>query len=244
VLVFSKGAQSPDASSVIGQNGFGSVQANGGGSAAASTLREPSSVCTDGTRLAIADTGNNRVLVWKTFPQTGQAADAILGQPDATSVLGNRGGVPAADTLSGPMACVWLGESLVVADTGNNRVLRWNATPHGGGQPADVVLGQPNAKERAPASNVYDVEHLAGPAALAFDGTNLYVVDRDLSRTVVYQGGSRGADVLGGVGGPSLLRSSGGIAAVRGPLFTTKLFVSDTSSDRVVVVTPYSRLLP
>jgi hypothetical protein len=247
VLVFSK-TGGADAIAVIGQNDFGSVLPNAGGTPSPTSLREPSSTCTDGTRFAIADTGNNRVLVWKSFPQPSQSPDAILGQPDATSVLGNRGGAPGADTLAVPMGCAWLGDALLVADTGNNRVLRWNHVPQGGGQPADVILGQPNEKSRSPASSVFDLEHLAGPAALAFDGTNLYVVDRDLARTIVYGGasleGGKATDSLGGEGGPSLLRSSGGIAAVRGPLFTTKLYVSDTSSDRVVVVTPYSRLLP
>src|SRR5690606_38175173 len=48
----------------------------------ASTLSSPRGLDSDGTRLLVADTLNNRVLAWTAFPtRLGQPADAVLGQP-------------------------------------------------------------------------------------------------------------------------------------------------------------------
>src|SRR6185312_7225970 len=45
-------------------------------------LRLPTAVATDGRVLAVADTGNNRIMIWKSIPTTvDQPADIELGQP-------------------------------------------------------------------------------------------------------------------------------------------------------------------
>jgi len=130
---------------VLGQTDF-----NGTSYAAGQNgLRTPTAVATDGTRLAIADTDNNRVLLWNHLPTAnGQGADVVLGQPDFNTTTANTGTssvlVPAANTLRGPQG-VWIqGNQLFVADTINNRVLIWNSWPATKMQPADLVLGQPN----------------------------------------------------------------------------------------------------
>jgi hypothetical protein len=47
------------------------------------TMDFPRFALSDGTRLFIADGGNDRVLIYKTIPtQNAAAADVILGQPD------------------------------------------------------------------------------------------------------------------------------------------------------------------
>src|SRR5882724_5759652 len=51
-----------------------------------STMRTPSAVASDGVILVVADTDNNRVLIWKTIPTTnGKPADIVVGQPDFTT---------------------------------------------------------------------------------------------------------------------------------------------------------------
>jgi hypothetical protein len=247
-VLFYDRTKGTDAIRVLGQPDFTKAQANQGGAPSLSTMREPTATCSDGARLFVVDAANNRVLGWNKLPTPdGVAADLVLGQADGVGVLGNRGSTPDANTLSGPAGCVMAQGALFVADAGNNRVLRWNAPPSASGTAADVVLGQPDFKQRTPAATVFDVDHLAGPVGLAFDGTNLLVVDRDLARVLSYAGdaskGGKATEVLGGIGGPSLLRGSGGIAILRGPLFTTRVFVSETTSDRVAVVAPLSRLL-
>ena len=101
---------------------------------------------------------NNRVLVFnnasQVWPQpldsipaysgscpvcVGQA-NLVLGQPNFTSTVAHT----SQTGMSTPTAVASDGRILVVADTENNRVLIWNTIPTTNGQPADVVLGQPN----------------------------------------------------------------------------------------------------
>ena len=59
------------ASVVIGQPDFAGTQI----ALTATGLRVPTAVATDGTHVAVADTGNNRVLIWNSIPTTnGQPA--------------------------------------------------------------------------------------------------------------------------------------------------------------------------
>ena len=108
-------------------------------------FRLPTAVATDGTVLAVADTSNNRVMIWKSIPTlSGQPADIELGQPDFTTVLQGSQLVVDNKSFRGPQG-VWIQNGkLFVADTQNHRVLIWNSIPTQNRQPADVVLGQAN----------------------------------------------------------------------------------------------------
>jgi hypothetical protein len=91
----------------------------------------------------VADTGNRRVLGWRGgLPEPGRAADVVLGQPDLWSRGENRDGPVAANSLRWPHAITAVGDTLVVADAGNHRVLGWRGDV-GAERPADVVMGQP-----------------------------------------------------------------------------------------------------
>lgn len=109
----------------------------------ASTLNNPGGIWTDGTRLLIADTDNNRVLVWDTFPTAnGEAATRVIGQANMTSSA-----VPAPPTqssLNSPRSVASNGNQIVVADSGNTRVLIFNTFPATDGEPAANVIGQDN----------------------------------------------------------------------------------------------------
>src|ERR1019366_3799397 len=65
------------------------------------TLRNPTGVATDGKILVVADTDNNRVLIWNNLPQVnGQPASVVIGQPDFSH---QRTSVPrSAKSLRGP----------------------------------------------------------------------------------------------------------------------------------------------
>jgi len=111
---------------------------NSGG---ASSLNHPGKVATDGKRLIVADTYNNRVLIWNNIPEKNYTpADLVLGQTDMTQ---NMPGT-ARDKLRWPQGVSVDGARLVVADANNNRILIWNTFPTKDGQPADLVIGQPN----------------------------------------------------------------------------------------------------
>jgi hypothetical protein len=137
---------------VLGQTSLTSCtgnDANGDGTVdsapSASTLFLPSGVWTDGTRLLVADSSNNRVLLWRQFPTAnGQPADLVLGQSDFTS----RGAAITSARLSSPAGLSATGQQIFVADEENSRVLVWNAFPTASGQAADVVLGQPDFTSR------------------------------------------------------------------------------------------------
>src|SRR5438552_1279354 len=71
-------------------------------------------------------------------------ADRVLGQPDFTSHLLNRGGVATAATLADPSGLALDGVgNLYVADFGNSRVLMYTP-PFSIGIAATRVFGQPN----------------------------------------------------------------------------------------------------
>jgi hypothetical protein len=221
----------------------------------ASTMNYPRGVWTDGTKLAVADYGNHRVLIWKTFPTTnGQPADFALGQPaDSTNLTSNTAnnlGVSGA-SMSHPAAVLCDGTRLYVADQDNNRVLVWNTFPTDSyaaafalGQPADTTNLTSNAVNNQGVSG----SSMHGPNALAFDG-KLYVVDEYNSRVLVWSGfpvspspaafalgqpndGSNltaNATNNGGVSGSSLYYP-GGVTSAGG-----QLFVADGFNSRVLV---------
>ncbi|MBI4311172.1 MAG: hypothetical protein HY681_05255, partial [Chloroflexi bacterium] len=106
---------------------------NAGG---ALVFNHPSGIASDGTRLYLADTFNNRELVWNTLPRGNVAPDLVLGQPDFKS---NNPGTGRGQ-LDWPMGVATDGKRVLVLDTNNYRVLIWNSIPTQSGQPADLVL--------------------------------------------------------------------------------------------------------
>src|SRR5258708_10827592 len=68
---------------VLGQPNFAGYQS----ATTQSGMNLPLAVASDGTNVAVADTANNRVLIWKSFPTVnGQPADIVLGQKDFTTL--------------------------------------------------------------------------------------------------------------------------------------------------------------
>jgi len=121
---------------VIGQPDFSREARNAKGEVGAATLNMPT--------LAVADAWNHRVLIWHGFPATSnQPADVVLGQADFSGGIANRGSyAPTAATLNWCYGVAIADGKLIVADTGNRRVLVWNEIPTANGIPADLVLGQ------------------------------------------------------------------------------------------------------
>jgi uncharacterized protein (TIGR03437 family) len=155
-------------------------------------LRLPTAVATDGTVLAVADTGNNRVMIWKSIPTTvDQPADIELGQPDFNSVLTGSQQVVDNKSLRSPQG-VWIQNGkLFVADTQNHRVLIWNSIPTTNRQPADVVLGQANFNvavqpDLTKATTNAQANSLLNPVSVSSDGTRLYVADLGNNRVLIW----------------------------------------------------------
>lgn len=185
-----------------------------------SGLRLPTAVASDGNILAVADTDNNRVLIWNTIPAANNApAAVVLGQPDFNSNAVNNGTgdprVPGQKTLRGPEG-VWIQNGkLFVADTGNDRVLIWNSIPRSNFQAADVVLGQANfgtgaQQDLTKAPLNPQANTLLTPVSVSSDGQRLYVTDLGYNRVLIWNGiptqNQQPADIV--IGQPDMTSSA------------------------------------
>ncbi len=237
-------------------------------SLSASGLRLPLAVATDGKMLAVADTDNNRVLIWRNLPTVnGQAADIVLGQADMKSNKMYR--PPTASSLGGPQG-VWIQDGRIfVADTANDRVLIWNRIPTANGQAADIVLGQANFTTEPPqnlAQKTFEPKAttLLSPTSVTSDGTRVLVTDLGHNRVLVWNSipttNQQPADVV--LGQPDMVsaisNNSSALCASNGtdsdgkatypdrckatlsfPRFALtdgrRLFIADGGNDRVLV---------
>ncbi|MBK9169752.1 MAG: hypothetical protein IPM24_20145 [Bryobacterales bacterium] len=98
-------------------------------------------------RLYVADTSNNRVLAWQNASafQNGARADLVIGQRDLLSTSAGGPGTVFSSGLRFPAGLtVDRDGNLYVADTGNNRILRFPRPFDFAGQEQlpDLVLGQ------------------------------------------------------------------------------------------------------
>ena len=112
---------------VLGQVGFSEFDEFKNRAQGASRLRFPYAAVLHEGRLVVADTSNNRILVWDEAPRSGAAlpADHVLAQPDMDANGENRWDAVADDSLCWPYGLCAAGDLLAVADSGNNRVTFW-----------------------------------------------------------------------------------------------------------------------
>jgi hypothetical protein len=95
---------------------------------AASAMSMPYGITVHHDRLVVADTANSRLLGYAPDALTMDvAASWLTGQHEFTDKGDNRWRSPVRDSLCWPYDVAACNESLVVADTGNNRVLLWDA---------------------------------------------------------------------------------------------------------------------
>jgi len=211
-------------------------------------------------RLIVADTLNNRVLIWTQVPANGEDADFVVGQRDMVSCVadaindegtGDGASTSSAQTLDSPTS-VWSDDTrLVVVDSGNSRVLVWSTFPDGNFRAATHVIGQANFSDgaanlgQANASNVslsspvsVDVRE-GGQLAVADTGNNRVLVwntfpssDGQAATQVIGQNGFTGKDANAGGAKPAAntLRAPTGVRFDR-----SNLVVTDTGNHRVLV---------
>ncbi|WP_408605893.1 NHL repeat-containing protein [Mastigocladopsis repens] len=234
---------------VIGQPDFNHEGQNAKGKPGRSTLSVPTGICACGEGLAVADAWNHRVLIWKKLPESSNVpADFVLGQAHFTENEPNRGNQAAANSLNWCYGVFCHQGKLFVADTGNRRVLIWHQLPEENGQPADLVLGQPNMTSRDEnGGGTPSASSMRWGHDITVWGENLVVTDAGNNRVMIWQGiptenNAPCAVVLGqktfdsveinqGVYLPSAksLSMPYGVAAA-----DEWLFVADTANSRVV----------
>ena len=144
--------QAPDL--VLGQPNFTTNEPGTG----RNQLNWPLSASTDGTRLAVTDTNNDRILIWTEFPTSNaEPADIILsGGTNANSSKSN---------IRWPWGVWTNGNKLAVASTESGSVLIWNSFPTYDGQPADLLLTGSG--------------HIGTPRQITSDGNSLIVGDHN-----------------------------------------------------------------
>ena len=107
---------------VVGQPDFGTATELPYGPQTADMLRFPYGIDTDGSTLAIADTANNRVMLWD---RPDPRATAVIGQPGFGPNGENHWTGVTRDSLCWPYGISLSGGRLAIADSGNNRVVLW-----------------------------------------------------------------------------------------------------------------------
>ena len=144
---------------VVGQPDFTTSFVPANNIPTATSLLGPQGVWIQNGKLYIADTQNNRVLIYNKIPTTnGVAADVVLGQPNFTTYvqidISQQTQVASPTNLLNPVAVTSDGQRLFVADLANNRILIWNQIPTTNDAPANVALGQPDLVSSIP-NNAY-----------------------------------------------------------------------------------------
>jgi uncharacterized protein (TIGR03437 family) len=173
-------------------------------------------------------------------------ASLVLGQPDFVTTnqsLSARG-------MRDPTGVASDGQVLVVSDTDNNRILIWNSLPKANGQPADVVIGQPDFTHNATVSPPTQTS-LRGPEGVWISNGKLFVADTQDNRILIYNkiptANNAPADVVVGQTSftafvqPDLTASQPSTAAnnMQTPVAVTsdgvRLFVADLGQNRVLI---------
>lgn len=152
--------------------------------------------------LYVADSANNRVLAWKsaTAFTKGDFADLAIGQPDlVTTVQGGPGTNQSTGLATPTSVAVDKNGNLFVADTGNNRILRYPQpfSQTGDFPTPDFVIGQksigsgnqPNQGSTVPSANTIALSRYGAvfTTAMTFDKQgNLWLTDSGNNRVVRY----------------------------------------------------------
>lgn len=242
------------AKNILGQSDPAATTANAGASplASANSLSAPVDVKADPNgNLFISDQGNHRVLQ---VPPGTKLASKVWGQSDFVSNGANQ--IEAASVNSAfKMAIDYSAApyALYVSDTNNNRILIWrDSVKFRNGDPADLVIGQPNLRTGAPnvdspGSPNPSSTSLSGPAGIVvspFDGT-LYVADAGNNRILRYR---RPVDQAGRITPDAVLGQMDFTSSAAALVSATSLslptglalgpdgtlFVSDTGNHRVL----------
>jgi len=228
---------------VLGQANFTNNTLNEGG-LSSSTLNAPGGIFSDGTRLFVADSGNNRVLIWNSLPTTmRQPADIVVGQSDMTT---NVTTCDSSHLVGNPQGIlVYNGKLLISAGTNPatpNRVLIWNSIPTANGASADIVLGQTSFSTCG--VTTISASTFSRPQAMTVDEHGrLYLADVLNSRVLVWNSiptsNNVPADIV--IGKPDFTTSTGQTTDVgmKNPqgiwISNSRLFVVEPSNNRALI---------
>ena len=129
----------------------------------------PQRLSSNGTMLAVVLTFDHKIAL---YDLTNTAAAPQYVVTNGTTI-----------NLNLPQGALLAGNQLFVGDTGNNRVQIWNNFSSAvASNPADIILGQPNATSITP---MIGQNRLFSPANLSFDGSYLWVGEFKFSQRLL-----------------------------------------------------------
>ncbi len=226
------------ASAVVGQPNFASQDFV---TSQTSTFGPTAVAISAAGKMAVADSLNNRVLLWNSVPtNSGTPADVVVGKPDFTSY--SPGTTASLIKAVHGVAFSPNGQKLIVSDSSNNRVLIWNTVPTVNGMPADLVIGQTNftTKTSGRAANKFDFPS----QVMVTPSGKLLITDQGNDRVLIFNSiptsnGASAAVVIGqanmttntsGSGANRMVSPGGCALAADG-----KLLVADGYNHRVLI---------
>lgn len=190
-------ANGAGAEAVFGQASF----SDAAGAATRSGMFHPGGLFLDRLgRLWVGDTSNNRVLMFEaaSYRSNQPSPERVFGQSDFTT------GTPGTTSqkMTGPIG-VWVdaSDTLWVADSGNNRVLRFDTVSNNPIQDsaADAVLGQADFNTGTPGAGAAGFQY---PTSLAVSSTGaLFVTCTNASRVLRFNGAGALASGLNNASG-------------------------------------------
>ena len=150
----------------------------------------------DGKKLVVGESTNDRVLIWNTIPTTnGAAADVVVGAANMTT---QGSDTPSATSIGDPHAVTSDGTSLFVSDAQFHRVLIYRPFPTANGAAASQVLGQSNftlaagndpnqdgVSEGVVSARTFGINSFS-PGGLRVIGRKLFVVDYGNHRVLIF----------------------------------------------------------
>ncbi len=232
---------------VLGQADFATSGFQG---ANATSVQSPSHTLFDSvnSRLYVADTGNNRVVIFDTSSiSDNEAAVNVLGQAS----FGVSSPTSGASGMYQPrgLALDTSGNRLFVSEEGNHRILVFDVSSIVDGEAAINVLGQAdftsNSSNRGGAASS---STLAKPQGMAYDSDTdyLYVTDQDNDRFLIYDvssitDGEAAINVLGQADFTSTVSTTTASGVSNDPgdvsLDTTnnRLFAFDGGNQRILI---------
>ena len=174
---------------VLGQADFTSRDENAGGDVNAMSMRWPHGAVMWNGQFAVADAGNNRVMLWSGgLPsKNGAPCDGLIGQAGFADCDHNMVNYyPTARALNMPYALAESDGVLVVADTANSRLVGW--TEAGMAPPAARLTGQPDFASKG--DNGWGIarrDSLCWPYGLSARGDLVAVADSGNNRVLLWK---------------------------------------------------------
>ncbi len=205
------------------------------------SLNQPWGVFSDGSKVFIADTNANRVVIHNKIPaKDEEPADTVLGEKDFnSSIFAGRTGMESVASIGTDGKSLWVGYW--------NRILFWNSLPQKSNAPADGVFIYPDFGPQDNRRNDFFTDDAS--AIIPYNG-KLIVVSREQNRVLIWNnyptGNGQKHDMYlgkgvvfdeagnknfpGGCGLTQMNQPQGGAVSQDG-----RLFVADTSNRRILI---------